>query len=92
MRTVTIDVTQEDIDAGSPNRCRSCPVARAVHRATGKPHIVVTRNEILLSGWGRFPLPAIAAEFISEFDAGRPVSPFSFTLDLPDAAFAGGHL
>lgn len=91
-KTFTIDVTQEDIDHGECGRCYRCPVARAIKRAIG---ILVEVGDRYVAIFDKdrdsiidYALPDVAVDFIAAFDAGAPVSPFSFplTLDLPEAA------
>jgi hypothetical protein len=89
MRTVT--VTVEDIGAGRRLSCRHCPVSLALKRFGWESPFV---GEAYLSreGTGRknrfypaspiesYAAPRTVQEFIQAFDAGRPVTPFSFTL------------
>ncbi len=76
-------VTQEDIDRGVQKNCGECPVARRLSRDYGRP-VSVT----FILGW-RFcdeeegPVvyykhPPEVLKFIESFDAGLPVSPFTF--------------
>lgn len=75
-----ITITQEDIDNGIPNEADSCPVARAIRRATGQPvrvgdcTIVINREFIYQ--------PPTVRQFVYDFDDGAyTVNPFSFELD-----------
>lgn len=93
--TITVEVTQRNIEEGIRLSCAGCPVALAMNRATGL--------EWSISGWQMMAFrklekdalqtyalvtPPIARAFISAFDIGRPVEPFSFDLDLPDTIVA----
>jgi len=82
---VKVEVTAEDIASGDPQECSSCPIARAMNRATpGRKWLVDDR----FAGYhvcGRitdFPMPDSAREFISRFDRGAAVEPFAFEIDL----------
>jgi hypothetical protein len=96
MTTVTINVTAQDI-AEAPsggNACGGdCPVQRACRRPFG--HIEglwVCRYRISAGGSvGQYSVDQIVAElprvawvFILDQDFGRPVAPFSFTIDVDD--------
>jgi hypothetical protein len=79
-----VEVLQEDIDSGIRSNCESCPVARAMRRATGKhyrPGLFSVRKgfdkDIVAN------LPAEVTNFILAFDQGRTVQPFWFQIDLP---------
>lgn len=93
-RTVTVTVTQEDIDTGDPGMCYECPVARAISRAVGRRCRVKEPNY-----WGfsdgpsgnksdnlpdPFRLPPIAATFVETFDDFGPerVVPFTFEITV----------
>jgi hypothetical protein len=90
---IVFNVTQADIGAGNPHLGSSCPIARALRRATGIRDLHVTKAEVLPY------LPANKAlgrntkkmvRFIDRFDEGLPVRPdrFAVVLDLgtgPDA-------
>jgi len=81
MRTRKINVTQIDIKRGDIETAESCPVARAIARAFHKKvgYACVRSTAIEL------PSKCVAApnsveNFVSNFDKGNPVNPFSFTL------------
>lgn len=80
---ITINVTQEDINAGKRNACELCPVALSVKRMFPKRTIYVDTRYIVIDLLG-FVIPIEARDFITAFDAGRPVKPFSFPLEIPD--------
>lgn len=91
---VKVDVTRQDIDNGEQNECRLCPIAIALHRATGKRWEVdgeSARELVLLPGddvYFRKPrspwvgLPRTVRQFIKAFDNGEDVQPFNFELVL----------
>lgn len=83
-----IEVTQADIDGGRKEDCRACPVYLAIRRVeprcwevtgTTVSFFRAGTREILLAFLGRE-----ARIFIQQFDAGIPVSPFTFNLDIPE--------
>jgi hypothetical protein len=86
--TYHVEVTEEDIRGGVRKACTVCPVARALNRATEMIWWVP-------GGVGGFQdepevqpywidLPATVKQFIIDFDAGRPVSPIEFDIEVPD--------
>jgi hypothetical protein len=86
MRKITVNVTQEDIDAGKPQQPCFCPVALAINRVLGltadDEMVYVDRYEVTF--WKtRFPidddqeleyreveLPQEAIDWIEEYDLG----------------------
>lgn len=84
MKTITVEVTQADIDEGERGHCAQCPIAKAMERTTGEVwHVTL---------FGAFPrdryvptaqIPSKVQEFILAFDRGEPVTPFTFTLEVP---------
>jgi hypothetical protein len=78
----TVEVTQADIDAGTPNTCNLCPIAIALNRALGGAWFVREDEAIPLYAARRpVALPAAATGFIVMFDAREPVEPFAFEFD-----------
>lgn len=78
--SVTIQVTQKDIDAGSPLESRCCPIARAGRRAFNG-HLCLVDNDlrVVLEGavhW--YGMPDIAHQFVACFDNDGDVEPFEF--------------
>lgn len=80
----------ERTSAGLENyRCSTCPIARAAKRALGRPvyvdgtHLIThfispfSHRCITLN---KYRLPLIASQFTLDFDMGREVQPFSFTI------------
>jgi len=75
-----VHVTEDDIANGKPGRIDDCPIFLAM-RSAGIPVVQVGSYRFYLeSDENHHMLPANVIRFISDFDAGRPVSPFSFTL------------
>lgn len=73
-----IEVTQEHIDEGKKGSCACCPIALAAE-AVGMDRPLVMRSSILLMELDIiYRLPQIAKDFITTFDHGGPVQPFSF--------------
>jgi hypothetical protein len=87
---VRIDVTQSDIDGGMHSSA-GCPCARAGRRLPGLQGIrfgayAWAFDMSFLPSW---QLPSLVRDWIHDYDAGRPVKPFSFDLDIPDDLLAG---
>jgi hypothetical protein len=82
MASLNIFVTQSDIDEGQPLACSFCPIALAATRAFGGRQVIVD-SFLSIRGQERlaWSMPPAAYTFIREFDAGREVAPFSFTLE-----------
>lgn len=86
---MTINVTQDHIEAGFPDNCHNCPVALALNRATGHKWTVEREYAGLMNsktGTLMYPevrviFPLSVREFTRNFDQGNPVSPFSFEID-----------
>lgn len=84
---MTIHVTQDDIDNGVACNTGLCPIAHAIRRAVPGSYWYVGSVEVFhrdLNGCrcDEMDLPVPACEFISAFDEGRPVNPFSFELEI----------
>lgn len=89
---VCVNVTANDIRRGYRGDNRLCPIARAMARTAVARHRYVSitgeyaavREEIgngyELSG----DLPPEARDFVARFDAGDPVQPIRFCIDLAD--------
>lgn len=78
---MNISITQFDIDLGTRGSASSCPIALAFERMTGYPCIVRRGCIVFNSGGARvYILPDAANEFVSRYDTGDPVEPFSFTI------------
>lgn len=90
---ITVNVTQEDIEAVvAGSRCE-CPVARAIERATpGASEVSVTADSVMLyprldnTDPSLRTLPLDVCRFVEAFDDRRPVAPMTFDLDVPEWA------
>lgn len=72
-----IQVTADDIARGAPCEQDFCPVALALHRATGRRWLVGF-NAACTSDGGHLNLPLPVQVFVKAFDAAFPVEPFEF--------------
>ena len=79
-----IEVTQEDIDKGVKENCVKCPVALSLRRLFPGEWEVDVGDDAIYAGGNWYTPPDEAQEFIAKFDAGEPVAPFSFDVDLPE--------
>lgn len=87
-KTITVEVTAEDIAAGRPRRCYFCPIALAVRRALRRRDtgaVMVTPEQItyhtgLVEHVHELPIEAMG--FVGRFDAGEDVEPFTFELEV----------
>lgn len=95
MTTIHVEVTQADIDGAERGSPMHCPIARALWRITG---LTCSVGSLDIDAWregGSEGLaweartPTVAANFIRAFDNKMPVSPFTFTLDIPAPATEG---
>lgn len=84
-----IEVTEDDILEGVRNDGSSCPVAKAMVRATGDNWRVGPYVAEMRDGRGRLLgdtyLPAEVGRFIYQFDHGETVRPFGFEVYIPVA-------
>ena len=89
--TLDIEVKASDIKKGEPGSPYWCPIALAVKRRVGKrvlkkfPVSVVLGVEFDKEDGDTIiaPLPVRAHNFVTKFDYGEPVKPFSFKLKVP---------
>lgn len=84
---MNVTVTQEDIDGGLPELTLECPVARALERAYGMQVEVEYTDLHWWSpapphSWHEIPSRRVQ-QFIADFDAGKPVKPFTFRTRRP---------
>lgn len=92
---VRVDVTEQDIIQGIRNNTHFCPIARAVSRVTrfSSSDLYVQHTRVMFCFTDAIEqateLPMKAQDFIRLFDAYKPVSPFSFDLEIPEAPHAG---
>ena len=96
-----VEVTAEDISAGIPEDSCECPVARALKRA-GVVEEFAFDGHGFPDPWASprlefddiydegdrlvVRMPIEAGRFAERFDARQPVEPFTFEIDVPDAA------
>lgn len=85
-RTIAVSVTAEDIAAGIRGSSTACPMALALGRL-GFPSISIGLRSMVWDSEGRgyavTEMPPEVISFGSRFDHGRPVEPFSFTIEVP---------
>ena len=84
-----IKVCQTHIDKGTPHNIKSCPIALAIkdHPTIKKLkknlRVRVTDDSVTIDNTGpRYLLSSRAKRFITRFDEGFKVKPFSFEIDL----------
>lgn len=63
-----VTVTAVDIKTGHPFEARSCPIAKALRRASGEHLVFACRNGEAIIGGEKFRLPRKVQKFIDEFD------------------------
>lgn len=78
-KTVTIKVTKADIRDGVRGSVNLCPIALATKRKLGG-YVNIASNFFESANFV-IDLPARACNFISRFDKGSGVKPFSFKLN-----------
>lgn len=83
MRTVTIDVTADDIAKGKPKEPCDCPIAIATDRAFGGGVAISCGQTLIGINFVDYSLPVPARRFIRRFDDGENVKPFSFSVEVP---------
>lgn len=75
--TITVTVTQEDIDTGVRRNSCQCPVAKAIRRGLGdkwEGEVSVGVNNVILQESGKYyhdVLPLAVQDFITGFDLGN---------------------
>ncbi len=85
-QAIEVEVTNKDIVHGEKGESCYCPIARAIRpRINGD--VAVTKSMLYLYVGKKDPLgirlPDKARAFTREFDSGKYVSPFSFSLKIP---------
>ena len=82
-KTVSVDVTHDDIAKGLKSRPGRCPISIAVARAIGAQCNVYWDNmHVLGSSKAVVSLPPAAKFFIQDFDSGEDVQPFIFEISI----------
>lgn len=93
LKSVRINVTQGDVEAGLPNNAAYCPVARAVNRKLKEGYRSKISHSCGIYQNGVceevFDLPKKAYDWWNAFDAGEDVCSFTFTLKLPEEYLKG---
>lgn len=85
---IRIRVTQYQIEHGLPHSATRCALALALTEALREPIVVSRtwfsslRSENIL--WNGMPLSKRAQKFRKDYDAGRPVKPFWFRVNIPE--------
>jgi len=88
MKTVTVEVTQDDIDKADMRSVDSCMVARALRRVTtedlavGVGFAYIGREPTKLREVVSLP-EEVKNKIVARLNT-YPVDPFSFTLELPE--------
>lgn len=98
-KTITIEVTSEDIWNGRRSRCMSmsCPVAIAATRILsdyiGSDHILTAHYDGIyvregVNAWGnaahQYQIPPEVSDFMQDFDTRKSVHPVTFTATLKE--------
>ena len=77
-----IHVIQDDIDSGAPRNEQFCPIACAARRSFEEARCYTEQSTLEVYSENRthtsYCLPPEAIEFITRFDTGQPVEPFTF--------------
>lgn len=82
IKRVMVEVTRDDISYGRTMNSTRCPVALALLRTTGADRVMV-RQHYAVIGTFHVVLPDAVVKFVSEFDFGLQVKPFSFEVPVP---------
>lgn len=90
-QTVTVEVTQRDINTGKRSQGATCPIAKAFKRLKLYKRSVAigVGGESIRVGEGFYgKLPALARSFVIKFDSmgKKAVKPFSFRVRVPITA------
>jgi hypothetical protein len=84
MKSITIQVTQEDINAGIQKNTSGCAIALAMKRQLGHYDLCVCSLSILIEG-KRYKTSNEMATFVHDFDNEKAlVFPAEFLLDLSE--------
>jgi hypothetical protein len=81
---LVIEVTAGDIARGIAEDCEKCPIALAARRLhpTARVHVGGELAREIVTYWpgmSRYDMPDEAVDFVTAFDKGAPVAPFTFT-------------
>ena len=83
MKTITVEVTQEDIKKGRACDGTYCPIALALKRKIKRPCLVGVKDIDIYNPKSKYTLhvPQIKL-FVGNFDHGNKVEPFTFELQV----------
>lgn len=88
MHHLKLVVSQDHITNGKRGHSRMCPIALSTKEQMPGCSVIVSSNGIYVhlqepfKFIGNSELPRAAAHFIKRFDAGLPVEPIEFEVDL----------
>lgn len=87
--TITVNVTQADIDRGKPMDPHLCPIMYGIWSAGLHPKIYSVGRAGFYAQYHKdfetlAPLTADARHFLDAFDDGNKVKPFTFEIELPE--------
>ena len=90
MKRIRIKVTAGDIKRGVKGDGECCPVALATKRCARVLDVHVSPNHFDIGKWTSpdsfcGDTPTAVRNFVSDFDAGKKVKPFSFTIQMPES-------
>lgn len=77
-----VEVTSEHIAKGDAFNPCGCPIALAILQAVRHPFVVVAVSTGIVIRQNTYPMPAEVIAFIDAFDAGQPVQPFTFEIEV----------
>ena len=80
--TYFIEVTQFYIDNSTREDPLGCPVANAVVRETGIGGVCADLERLDVPGCRTAFLPTRVCDWIERYDAGKPVKPIRFSVEL----------
>lgn len=73
-----VRITSTDIRKGKRRDCRHCPVKLALDRTTGRSWMLSLTTTVESRTGAAITLPPEVSARIGDYDAGRPMTPFSF--------------
>lgn len=90
---ITINVTQDHIEQGTRGNTHSCAIALAAYDAIGplnsRFHLSSFEDLVIYEAYSgqvflSEPYHDGIMNWVSDFDSAVPVSPFSFSVEIPD--------
>lgn len=91
MRTLRVEVTRYHINNGRRKDCRKCPIAIAMTPLLPAGYFAIvgpitTMIRMMLGNDDVFVdsvmMPSVVHQWISAYDAGEPMGPFAFEIDM----------